>query len=74
MAWGSLPHLSPQVVHGSSRYSHPANWAGYLLVGRDVVLRDRTAALTHSLRTMLQAQEDYLVAAFRHLLSMVTPG
>ena len=62
-----------QVVHDSSRYSHPANWAGYLLVGRDTVLRDRTQPLVGSMCSLLQAsQEDYLVAALRHLLSMVS--
>ena len=63
-----------QVVHDSSRYSHPANWAGYLLMGRDTVLRDRIQPLVCSIRSLLQAsQEDYLVAALRHLLSMVSP-
>jgi hypothetical protein len=61
------------VVHDSSRYGHPANWAGYLLVGRDTVLRDRTQPLVRSMRSLLQAsQEDYLVAALRHLQSMVS--
>ena len=65
--------MCDQVVHESSRYNHPANWAGYLLVGRDIVLRDRTEPLVRSVCTLLQgSQEDYLVAALRHLLSMVS--
>lgn len=42
-------------------------------MGRDIVLRDRTEPLVRSMRSMLQAnQEDYLVAALRHLQSMVS--
>lgn len=42
-------------------------------MGRDIVLRDRTEPLVRSIRSMLQAsQEDYLVAALRHLQSMVS--
>lgn len=42
-------------------------------MGQDIVLRDRTQALIRSMCSMLQAnQEDYLVAALRHLQSMVS--
>lgn len=62
-----------QVVHDSSRYSHPANWAGYILIGQDIVLRNRTQALMLSMCSILQAsQDDYLVAALRHLQSMIS--
>lgn len=43
------------------------------MIGRDTVLRDRTKPLIRSICTLLQAsQEDYLVAALRHLQSMVS--
>lgn len=42
-------------------------------MGRDIVLRDKTEPLVRSMCSMLQAnQDDYLVAALRHLQSMVS--
>lgn len=42
-------------------------------MGRDIVLCDKTEPLVRSMCSMLQAsQEDYLVAALRHLQSMVS--
>ena len=65
---------TPQVVHSSVKYGHPANWAGYLLMGNDIVLRDRTADLAKSFQSMLQAPLDYLLATLRTLQSMVSVG
>ncbi len=61
-----------QVVSENGKYAHPANWAGYMLLGKDIVLRDRTVDLTKSFTLMLQAPLDYLVAALRTLLAMVS--
>ena len=61
-----------QVVHSSSKYSHPSNWAGYLLMGNDIVLRDRSTDLAKSFQSMLQAPLDYLIATLRTLQSMVS--
>ena len=69
------PSLSPslplQVVHTSGKYGHPANWAGYMLMGKDIVLRDRSAELAGSLRMMLQSPQDYLIATLKTLQAMV---
>ena len=62
-----------QVVHTSSKFGHPANWAGYMLMGKDIVLRDRSADLARSLRMMLQSPQDYLVATLKTLQAMVNP-
>ncbi len=61
-----------QVVSGSGKYGHPANWAGYMLMGKDIVLRDRTVDLAKSFCSMLQAPLDYLIATLRTLLAMVS--
>ena len=62
---------SLQVVHTSGKYGHPANWAGYMLMGKDIVLRDRSADLARSLRMMLQSPQDYLIATLKTLQAMV---
>ena len=67
------PHThTSQVVHSSSKYSHPSNWAGYLLMGNDIILRDRSTELAKSFQSMLQAPLDYLIATLRTLQSMVS--
>ena len=58
-------------MHTSGKYGHPANWAGYMLMGKDIVLRDRSADLARSLRTMLQSPQDYLIATLKTLQAMV---
>ena len=67
----SLSDLSLQVVHTSGKFGHPANWAGYMLMGKDIVLRDRSAELAGSLRMMLQSPQDYLIATLKTLQAMV---
>ena len=61
-----------QIVHTSGKYGHPANWAGYMLMGKDIVLRDRSADLARSLRMMLQSPQDYLIATLKTLQAMVS--
>ena len=63
--------LCAQVVHTSGKYGHPANWAGYMLLGKDVVLRDRSLDLARSMRQMLQSPSDHLLGALRTLQNMV---
>ena len=74
--YGCLVHVyisfgPVQVVHTSGKYGHPANWAGYMLMGKDIVLRDRSADLARSLRMMLQSPQDYLIATLKTLQAMV---
>ena len=59
-------------MHTSGKYGHPANWAGYMLMGKDIVLRDRSADLARSLRMMLQSPQDYLIATLKTLQAMVS--
>ena len=66
-----MPSLS-QVVHTSSKYGHPTNWAGYMLVGKDIVLRDRSVELAQSVQTMVQAPLDHLLSTLRTLQAMVS--
>ena len=61
-----------QVVHTSGKYGHPANWSGYMLLGRDVVLCDRSVDLARSMRRILQSPPDHLVGALRAILNMVS--
>ena len=61
------------MVHTSGKYGHPANWAGYMLMGKDVVLRDRSLDLAKSIRRMLQSPSDHLVATLQLLQNMVHP-
>ena len=63
--------LLKQVVHNNGKYSHPSNWAGYFLIGRDVVLMDRGKDLAKSVRCILQSPLDYLIAALKTLQAMV---
>ena len=58
-------------MHTSGKFGHPANWAGYMLMGKDIVLRDRSADLARSLRMMLQSPQDYLIATLKTLQAMV---
>ena len=67
-----MPSLStPQVVHTDSEYGHPINWAGYMLVGKDIVLRDRSVELAQSVQMMLQAPLEHLLSTLRTLQAMV---
>ena len=60
-----------QVVHTSGKFGHPSNWAGYMLMGKDIVLQDRSADLAKSLRAMLQSPQDNLITTFKTLQAMV---
>jgi len=60
-----------QVVHTSGKYGHPANWAGYMLLGGDVVLRDRSLDLVRAVQKILQSPPDHLLGALRTLQNMV---
>lgn len=60
------------MVHTSGKYGHPSNWAGYMLLGKDVVLRDRSVDLANSLRRILQSPPDHLILALRTLQTMVS--
>ena len=73
MHYFSMSRSFLQVVHGSAKYAHPVNWAGYMLVGKDIVLRDRADLLARGFRSMLQATEDTLVPALRTMQAMVSP-
>ena len=42
-----------------------------MLMGKDIVLRDRSAELAGSLRMMLQSPQDYLIATLKTLQAMV---
>ena len=43
-----------------------------MLLGKDVVLRDRSIDLAHSLRSMLHSSSEHLVLALRTLQNMVS--
>ena len=60
------------MVHTSSKYGHPTNWAGYMLVGKDIVLRDRSVELAQSVQMMVQAPLDHLLGTLRTLQAMVS--
>lgn len=60
-----------QLVNKSQKYGHPANWSGYMLLGKDIILRDRAVDLARSLRSMLQAPQDYLIAGLKTLQAMI---
>lgn len=60
-----------QVVHENGKYSHPSNWAGYFLIGRDIVLMDRGKDLAKSIRCILQSPLDYLIAALKTLQAII---
>ena len=61
----------PQVATHSQKHSHPSNWSGYMLFGKDIILKDRAIDLSRCLRTMIQTPDDYLIAALKTLLAMV---
>ena len=42
-----------------------------MLMGKDIVLRDRSIELAGSLRMMLQSPQDYLIVTLRTLQAMV---
>ena len=65
-----MPSLS-QVVHTSSKYGHPTNWAGYMLVGKDIVLRDRSVELARSVQMVIQAPLDHLLRTLSILQATV---
>ena len=67
-----LSYLLLQLVNKSQKYGHPANWSGYMLLGKDIILRDRAVDLARSLRSMLQAPQDYLIAGLKTLQAMVS--
>jgi hypothetical protein len=60
-----------QIVASNSKHSHPSNWAGYMLLGKDIVLKDRALDLARALRSMIQAPQDYLIAALKTLQAMI---
>ena len=43
-----------------------------MLLGKDIILRDRAVDLARSLRSMLQAPQDYLIAGLKTLQAMVS--
>ena len=43
-------------------------------MGKDIVLRDRSADLVKSLQMMLQSPQDYLIATLKTLQAMVSPS
>ena len=55
----------------SQKHSHPSNWAGYMLFGKDIILKDRAIDLSRSIRTMLLSPTDYLIAGLKTLQAMV---
>jgi hypothetical protein len=42
-----------------------------MLLGKDIVLKDRALDLARALRSMIQAPQDYLIAALKTLQAMV---
>ena len=56
----------------NKKYSHPIHWAGYILVGRDTLFKDRMVEMAASLRNMMHASEDYLIAALKTIQGMVS--
>jgi hypothetical protein len=53
----SLQALSKAIktVQSTKQFSHPANWAGWVLVGQDVRLASKVALMGHALAQILQA-------------------
>ena len=43
-----------------------------MLLGKDIILRDRLLDLARSFRAMLQSQQDYLIAALKTLQAVVS--
>ncbi|XP_003387135.1 PREDICTED: tetratricopeptide repeat protein 28 [Amphimedon queenslandica] len=60
-----------QVAVHSQKHSHPSNWAGYMLFGKDIILKDRATDLSRSIRSMLQSPTDYLIAGLKTLQAMI---
>lgn len=61
-----------QTVANNKKYSHPIHWGGYVLIGKDVILKDRMPEASVALRNMFHVSEDYLIAGLKVLQSMIT--
>ena len=56
-----------QTVHSVEKSSHPLHWAGFAVIGKDIVLRDNSMELSTAIRSMLQGSLDYAIAALKTL-------
>ena len=59
-----------QTVQNTKHFAHPANWAGYLLVGTDVKLTNKVALMGQALCELLQ-QPDKCRDALRVTLHLM---
>lgn len=64
--------LDLQTVSKNKKYSHPIHWAGYMLIGRDILFKDKMVEMAASFRDMMHVSEDYLIAALKIMQGMVS--
>ena len=66
-------------VQNTKHFQHPANWAGFILVGSDVKLSNKVALMGQALRDILSTPEScrdafrvtlHLVSVYHHLTSI----
>uniref|UniRef100_A0A8C2XDM3 Tetratricopeptide repeat protein 28 n=1 Tax=Cyclopterus lumpus TaxID=8103 RepID=A0A8C2XDM3_CYCLU len=62
-----------KTVQSSKQYSHPSNWAGYMLIGNDVKLNSPSSLIGQALAEILQ-YPDRARDALRVLLHLVRHG
>lgn len=59
-------------MHSAQKSFHPLHWAGFVVLGKDIVLRDGSAELSVALRNMLLGSLDYVIAAMKTMQAMVS--
>ena len=59
-------------MHSAQKSFHPLHWAGFAVLGKDIVLRDGSAELSMALRNMLLGSLDYGIAALKTMQAMVS--
>ena len=64
--------LYHQAIHGVMKSSHPLHWAGFAVIGKDIVLKDNSVELSLAIRSMLQGSLDYTIAALKTMHTMVS--
>ena len=61
-----------QTIHSVQKSSHPLHWAGFAVIGKDIVLKDNSVELSLAIRSMLQGSLDYAIAALKTMQAMVS--